>query len=294
MENIRVLKQSEKEYLESYSKSLLLWPVEYSAYYVKTSFGKTHIIECGRESAPPLILLHGGSMSSTMWYPNVLVWSRHYRVIAIDIMGDKNKSIPEISFSNRRSHAEWLTEVLDEMRIEKADFVALSLGALHTTNFLLHAPERANKVVLMSPAETFVHFRPAFYSYAFGMVGSKEGVESFLQWLFNDRYALHPYIKEQLIAGMMWVETERSSKPNHSGFPCVFTDNELNTIQTPILLLLGENEVMYDADEAYIRASNTIKGITVEMVKNAGHLMSMETPAYISERVLEFLIESMD
>lgn len=283
--------RNEKEYLQAYEKSLSLWPISYSTYYVNTSYGQTHVIESGVQDGPPLVLLHGASMSSTMWYPNVHIWGKKYRIYAIDIMGDKNKSIVEKEFTSRRAYADWLMEVLDALDVQKADIVGLSFGALNAMNFILHEPNRVKRAVLISPAETFVSFDPLFYQYAFGMVQNKEGVQQFLNWIFKERYQLHPFIHNQLEAAFMWVNPNRSSKPTQSGFPYVCTDEELLSIQTPILLLLGENEVMYNPIEAMERAKSFIPNIDVEIVEGAGHLLSMEKPDSINERVLNYFQE---
>lgn len=277
------------DYLNAYERGLTLWPLPYSLNYVKTSFGSTHIIDSGDKAKQPLLLLHGGSMSSTMWYPNVLDWSKYYRVICIDILGDKNKSIPTKPFINRESYSVWLKEVMDSLQIEKASLVGLSYGALHALNFALHFPNRLNRVVLMSPAESFLSFKPEFYSYAFGMVQNEEGVDQFLDWIFANRYLLDEKMKSQLVAGMMWVEKERDTKPKDNGFPYVFTDKELSSVQVPILLLIGEHEVMYNPIEALERAKRFVPQLTAELIAGVGHLMSMEKPELINKRVLSFL-----
>ncbi|MFE8702047.1 alpha/beta fold hydrolase [Cytobacillus sp. FJAT-54145] len=276
-------------YMNAYEKSLTLWPVPYKSYFVKTNFGDTHIIESGDEAMPPLVLLHGASMSSTMWYPNIVDWSKNFRVICIDLMGDKNKSNSIVDISERASYAIWLEEVFNKLNIEKADIVGLSYGALNTVNFLMYFPERVKKVVLMSPAATFIPFDPIFFNYAFGMVNNREGVEKFFQWIFGNRYTVHSLILEQMVSAMMWTDTNKKATPKENGFPYVFTDNELQKLKTPILLLLGEEEVMYNPMEAYTRVK-TSTNITVEMVEGAGHLMNMETPEYVNKRVKEFLV----
>lgn len=277
------------DYMRAYEQSLTLWPVPYTDYYVKTNYGDTHIIESGNEEMPPLILLHGASMSSTMWFPNIKDWVGNFRVICIDIIGDKNKSKPIEEISDRLSYANWLEEVFKQLNIKKADIVGLSYGALNTVNFLMYFPERVNKVVLMSPAATFIPFDPIFFSFAFGMVNSREGVEKFIKWIFGKRFNVHSFVFEQLVAAMKWVDTNKKSLPKENGFPYVFTDKELQSIKTPILLLLGEEEVMYNPLEAYTRVK-TLTNITVEMVEGVGHLMNMESPEYLNKRVLEFLI----
>ncbi|MFD3218206.1 alpha/beta fold hydrolase [Bacillus sp. BR_7a] len=287
---MKILEQNYQEtnYLQSYEKSLKLWPTSFSSYFVETSQGKTHIIESGNKLAQPLVLLHGAKMSSTMWYSNILQWSKHFRIMCIDILGDKNKSLPKKGFIDRLSYALWLKEVLHTLEINSTNIVGLSYGALHTVNFLTFFPDKVNKAVIMSPAATYIPFRPLFFSYASGMMNSREGVEKFLGWIFENRYTVHPYIQEQLIAGMMWNNSVENETPTEQGFPYIFTNQELAEIQTHMLLMLGENEVMYNPIEAFKCAENSSPNLTVELVKDVGHLMSMENPQYINDRILEF------
>ncbi|MED3576036.1 alpha/beta hydrolase [Cytobacillus praedii] len=280
--------QLKLEYLYSYKRSLELWPENTLSYYVNTTHGKTFILECGEKSNPPLVLLHGAKMSSTMWFPNVASWSKNYRVICIDILGDNNRSIMNRNFSDRASYAYWLLEILNEMQLKKINLIGLSYGALHTVNFISLAPDRVEKAVIMSPAATYIPFDNIFYTYAFDLVRSEEGVNRFFSWIFKDRYSVPTLIRSQMEAAMRLNESKTTS-PNKEGFPYIFTDKELARIQTPILLMLGECEVMYDSKKAYSRALHSSPNITVEMVTGVGHIMSMENPEFINKRVLLYL-----
>lgn len=274
-------------YYQAYDESLALWPVDYETFYVSTRFGQTHVIASGPKDAPPLVLLHGAMFSSTMWYPNIADWSAQYRTYAIDIIGDKNKSIPTDLHGTRAGYADWLLDVFDNLGIEKTHMIGLSLGGLHTMNFLLRAPKRVESAVILSPAETFQPFYQDFYTYAFGLV-QPNGVEKFIKWMMADRNGLHPIFVKQYQAAVMWQDARRNLKPNADGFPYVFTDDELQSVQVPILLLLGEHEVMYDPQSALHRASALVPGIEAEIVKKAGHVVSMEQPEYVNQRVLRF------
>ncbi|TWM34342.1 putative carboxylesterase nap [Bacillus paralicheniformis] len=281
------LSDSGIRYFQAYKESLGLWPVHYKSFYVSTRFGQTHIIASGPEDAPPLVLLHGALFSSTMWYPNIEDWSSKYRTYAIDIIGDKNKSIPADLCGTRAGYADWLLEVFDALGIEKSHMVGLSLGGLHTMNFVLRAPERVESAAILSPAETFLLFHHDFYQYALSLT-EPDGVENFLNWMMTDRNVLHPVFAEQFHAGVMWQDGLRQPKPNADGFPYVFTDDELKSVKVPILLLLGEHEVIYDPQSALHRASTFVPGIEAEIIKQAGHVLSMEQPQYVNERVLRF------
>ncbi|WP_366249527.1 alpha/beta hydrolase [Terribacillus aidingensis] len=276
-------------YFQSYDRVLnALWPTQFSSYFLETSYGNTYIIESGDLLSPPLLLLHGAKMSSTMWYPNVAEWSKQYRVICVDILGDKNKSNLEKQFSNRLSYATWLNELLESLQIDKTNIVGLSYGALHTVNFLTFFPHKVNKAVIMSPAATYIPLNREFYSYAMGLISNEVGVKNFLKWIFNDRHTVNSLIQQQLIDGMQW-NTESSTQKVRQAFPYIFTDDELAQIQTQLLLLLGEKEVMYDPLEAFNRAKNSSPHITIEIIKGVGHLMSMEKPVQVNKRVLSFL-----
>ncbi|NRF94544.1 hypothetical protein HQN89_26925 [Paenibacillus frigoriresistens] len=54
--------------------------------------GETHIIVSGSIVAPALILFHGMTFSTTMWYPNIESLSRHFRINAVDTIGDFGKA----------------------------------------------------------------------------------------------------------------------------------------------------------------------------------------------------------
>src|SRR5512134_816438 len=80
-------------YFAAYEATLALWPASVESFDVPTHFGSTHVHACGPQGAPPLVLLPGQAISSTMWYPNIGALSQSYRVYAPDIIGDMGKSI---------------------------------------------------------------------------------------------------------------------------------------------------------------------------------------------------------
>ncbi|MCY9376902.1 alpha/beta hydrolase [Bacillus sp. T17B1] len=280
--------ESGLRFYQAYDKSLSLWPIESEAFYVSTRFGKTHIMASGPKDAPSLILLHGGLFSSAMWYPNIAEWSSQYRTYAVDIIGDKNKSIPSAPLDTRADCAEWLKDVFDSLGLETAHLAGLSLGGSHIVNFLLRVPERVERAVVMSPAEAFISFHPDVYKYVAGLTGSR-GAHAYMKWITDSRYDLHPVLQRQIVTGVEWQDEQRSLKPTENGFPYVFTDRELRSITVPILLMFGEYEVRYHQQMALERASVLVPGIQAEIVKNTGHLLSLERPEYVNQRVLSFL-----
>ncbi len=72
-------------------------------------------------------------------------------------------------------------------------------------------------------------------------------------------------------------------------YPCMLTDEELSSIETPVLLLMGERECFFDPLASVQRARSLIPGlVAAEIVKDAGHAVSLDQPAYLESRVLKF------
>ncbi|HZG17208.1 MAG TPA: alpha/beta hydrolase [Candidatus Bathyarchaeia archaeon] len=277
-----------QDYRDAYEASLAQWPVPYETRYITTSFGQTHVLISGPEKAEPLLLLHGAMYSSAMWFPNIAAFSNQYRTYAIDIIDDKNFSMLEKLPHNREDYALWLQEVLDQLEIKQAKMVGLSYGGQLIINLALYAPAYIEKAVIMSPAETFVSFRQSFYKYAYGLATDPNGPDYFNRWLFGDRYELPTFFDQQFRAGIKRQDALASVKERTRVWPYVCTDEELQQIQQPLLVLFGEHEVMYDPEEAKERALRHLPQAEVEIVEKAGHVLSMEQSDYVNERVLSF------
>src|SRR5689334_1051471 len=99
---------AEKAVMELYDKALAQWPVPYETQTLATRHGDTFVIACGNKNAPPLILLHGAGTNSITWRSDVTAYSQHYRVYAVDLIGEAGKSAPNRPSWDSPVYAEWL------------------------------------------------------------------------------------------------------------------------------------------------------------------------------------------
>jgi hypothetical protein len=83
--------KEQKAYFEAYDKALEKWGIEYDELYVTTSKGIAHIVLTGPKNGVPLVLMHGMSASSSMWYPNAMALAKEYRLFAIDLIIEPGK-----------------------------------------------------------------------------------------------------------------------------------------------------------------------------------------------------------
>jgi pimeloyl-ACP methyl ester carboxylesterase len=129
-DSVTLFKTSEgrAKYFAAYDATLHLWPVNHESIFVTTPYGQTHVISCGPKNGFPLVLLHAGQASSTMWFPNIDDLSKVFHVLALDTPGEPGKSIPSRKNATRRDCAEWLEGVMDELGISRAHVMGLSRG----------------------------------------------------------------------------------------------------------------------------------------------------------------------
>ena len=278
----------EAQYLAAYEVVLKEWPVPFEELYISTRFGETHVIASGPQEAAPLVLLHPSGAGATIWIRNVGALSQHYRTFAIDTISEPNKSrlTRPIGLNQRRDFADWMGDLLDGLHIEKTDMVGNSFGGFLTLNTACFLPERIKKVALISPATTFVemwawswHFIPTnMLAYAFHADGLLERPYA---WIWQD------FPVDDCLAHLRHM-TAVAGRPRHWS-PTVFADQELRQIRHPVLLLIGDHEVIYNAGAAIRRATRLVPHLKAEIVPNANHNAQYTAPDAVNCRILQFL-----
>lgn len=280
--------EGEAQYHAAYEAVLKEWPVPYEELVIPTRLGETHVIASGPKDAAPLALLHPAGGGGVIWVRNVGPLSQQYRTYAIDTISETNKSLLTHPISirhQRQEFADWMADLFDGLQIERACLVGNSFGGFLALNAALHLPERVKKIVLISPAATFVpipawawHFMPAN---AIGsMIGSKRMLLGPYDWIWQD------FPREGSVVQLRTI-TAITGRPRHWS-PTVFSDEELRQIRTPVLLLIGDHEVIYRPQDAIRRATRLVAGLKAEIVPNANHIAEYTAAEVVNQKILEF------
>ncbi|TXD39791.1 alpha/beta hydrolase [Lujinxingia vulgaris] len=119
---------------------------------VETSFGETHLLVGGPEEAPPLVLLHGALASSAHALRELEGLLEHYRVYAIDILGQSAMSADVRLAVGDDTYGRWLDEVFALLGLDEALVVGVSWGGFVAIRLAALAPERIAKLALLVPA----------------------------------------------------------------------------------------------------------------------------------------------
>ncbi|WP_438447544.1 alpha/beta fold hydrolase [Gorillibacterium sp. sgz5001074] len=275
----------EKEYYLCYEKSLENFEMDFKSDYVSTTFGETHVLRFGDPGKKPLVLLHGMTMSSTMWYPNMKQFVQERCVYAIDIIGDFGKSKPTVPIKLRKEGQLWLLEVLDALQLNKIDLAGHSMGGFLSLNFALAYPERVSKLILYAPAGTFHKMSAKFFTkiYPALLFHTEKTIDRAFRWFSGKGEPLEPVFRSQVIAGY------RYAKPLLQVMPSVFPKEEFQNFHTPTMLIVGDKEVIYPAHKAVANAKTVIPHLEARVIPGASHSLTIEHAGNINELTKLFL-----
>jgi pimeloyl-ACP methyl ester carboxylesterase len=237
------------------------------------------MISSGDSSSPPLILLHGAGTNSAIWAGDVAEYSRHYRVYAIDLLGEAGKSASNRPDWKGNAYAEWLDEVLDKLSADNVTMIGISQGAWTALKFAVYKPERVERLVLMCPGGV-IPDRMSFVVRAvfFAMLGQR-GIRRMMRLLFAAQPI--PDGVEEIMEVMMRNFNSRV------GVLPIFSDVELQRLTMPTLLLGGTQDALRDMEKISARLQRLLPDLTVTLIPGAGHALLNTTTI-----VLPFFVEN--
>ena len=133
--------------MASYGAVLDCWPVPYQEVDVPTSFGITHVIASGPAQGPPVVLMPALFATATAWYRTVGALSGQYRTLAIDILGEANKSLPTRPITSPKDYVQWFTELIDGLGVSQMALVGNSMGGWGSAYCAMNLPDRVERLV---------------------------------------------------------------------------------------------------------------------------------------------------
>jgi pimeloyl-ACP methyl ester carboxylesterase len=281
-------------YMAAYDAALDDWPVAYEALDLPTRLGPTHVIASGPPEAPPLVLLPSFAGTAAVWRLNVAGLSRHFRTYAVDVIGQPGKSLASRRIRNRREFAGWLSDLLDGVGVERASIVGCSFGGFLALNQASLTPERVERVVLISPVGAFAS---QYWSLTYAM-RIRAPLLKLARRLARNRRAPSPADlsrKSVLLAprDAAWsalIAVTMAEAPELSVIsPPVFGKAELRAIRAPTLLLIGDQERLYDPRATLKLALRRMPGLEGAIVPDADHIAAMAQPDDVNARIIRFL-----
>jgi pimeloyl-ACP methyl ester carboxylesterase len=263
----------ERQVMELYDKMLARWPVDHELLEIPTRHGKTFIIAAGSKSAEPLILLHGAGSNSLMWIDDFEQYSRHYRVYAIDLIGEAGKSAVTRPAWQGPAYEDWLADIYEGLQITRASIIGISQGGWTALKFATARPEQISRLVLICPGG-IIPDRMSFILYALTLrIMGTWGIQRLVRLLFGEQP-----VPEPLLAAM--TVTIRHFRHRLEIAP-LYSDEELAALTMPTQFIGGTKDALRDSGKIAERLRRLVPRLKVDLIPGAGHAISDTTSSII-------------
>jgi pimeloyl-ACP methyl ester carboxylesterase len=263
---------------------------------------KLHYLTAGQ--GPAVILLHGYAQTSRMWRPIIPTLAKKFTVIAPDLPGIGDSSIPADNNIGMIVAAKEIHDLIRALKIDKARVVGHDIGLMVAYAYAAQFPNETEKLAVMDaflpgvPGWEPIYNAPNTWHFRFNgeypekLVRGREAIyfEYFWDVLAADK-------THSLAQADRKAYVEAYSKPGrmHAGWiyfaswPQLakdFAQLAQTKLTMPVLSIGGEKSLGNQLAEQMKLVANDV---TVVILKNTGHWISEERPKETSDALIDFL-----
>lgn len=277
MSTIYATEEAGERARDRYRRQLERWPVPAEQRHLPTEQGRTFVLSSGPEQAPPLVLLHGSGANATTWRADVASWSQHFRVHAVDLVGEPGLSAPTRVDLATEASASWLDQVLSGLNLERAALVGMSLGGWTALDYAIRRPGRVERMALLCPAGVGTQRRWSVLGAVALMLLGRPGRRASTRYMTGLRGPQERMVLEEV------MDNFAGFRPRTERLP-VFDDAALGAVTMPVQVTVGGRDRMFDSKDTARRVREHMPQARVRVLPGAGHALMGQTAP-----VLEFL-----
>ena len=267
----------------------------------KVDGAELHYMTAGQ--GPAVILLHGYAETSRMWRPIIPALAKHFRVIAPDLPGIGDSSIPAEGL-DMKSAAVRIHALARTLGVEKARVVGHDIGLMVAYAYAAQFPAETEKLVLMDAflpgvaGWEAIYNNPGIWHFRFNgptpekLVAARE--RAYFDHFWNDFAAdktrsipeadRAAYTAAYSRPGRMragWAYFVSFQKAARD-----FAELARTKLTMPVLAIGGEKA---NGDALGAQAKLVASDATVVVLKNTGHWVLEENPKETTDALVKFL-----
>jgi 3-oxoadipate enol-lactonase len=238
---------------------------------------------------PWLTLSHSLASNMRMWYPQIPLLTKHFKVLRFDTRGHGNSSAPSDPYT-LDDLAQDVFDVFQSLGIDRTHWLGLSMGGMIGQTLILKYPQLFESLVLADTTSR----RPDNAKQMWGeriaqakTKGMEAMVESTLKrWFADDFRKNNPIIMQEIAAGIATTSV--------NGFcGCceaishINTFERLNEISCPTLIMVGEHD--HGTPPHMARSmKEKMPNAQFHEIPNAGHISNIEQPEIFNQNLMNF------
>lgn len=266
-----------------------------------TDGGKIHYTTGG--SGPAVLLLHGFAETSRMWNPILPVLGAKFTVIAPDLPGIGDSSIPS-GGESLKTAAIQIHELVRSLGIAKARVVGHDIGLMVAYAYSAQFPSEVEKLVVMDAFLPGVEGwepifnSPSYWHFRFNgptpeaLVKGRENI--YFAYFWNDlaadkNHSLPEEDRKAYVAAYSRPGRMRASWGYFVSWPQAakdFAQMAQTKLTMPVLSIGGDKSL---ADPLAVQMNLVATDVTVVTVKNSGHWILEEQPQQTADALVKFL-----
>jgi pimeloyl-ACP methyl ester carboxylesterase len=253
-------------------------------------------------SGTPIVFVHEFAGDHRSWEPQMRYFARRYRCIAYAARGYPPSEVPvaTASYSQARAASD-IRCVLDQLKIDKAHIVGLSMGGLAVLHFGLSYPDRARSLLVAGAGYgSEAGERDKFRGEAETIAGKlqREGMARFaeayaygptrVQFEHKDPRGFAEFkrmLGEHSAEGS--AETQRGVQRER---PSLFDlEERLKHLTVPMLVVTGDEDWPCLVPNIFLK--RTCASAALLVIPNSGHTVNLEEPAAFNAALADFLAQ---
>ncbi|MBI2832742.1 MAG: alpha/beta hydrolase [Chloroflexi bacterium] len=255
--------------------------------YADTPEGQIHYRTEG--SGEPLLMLHQIGLSSDQYLKVIPILSKHYQVLAMDIIGYGYSDQPPPGYKTA-DYARSTFHFLDALKIKKISIVGARFGGSIGVEMAASQPGRVDKFII----STCTHLEPkardergARPTYR-PMEIKPDGSHLMKLWETRSNVAVGhgPEMVHNFVVNYLRSDFGLRAEDGHKALYSYNIQDRLPLIKCPTLLIYGTGDAYYDRREV---TRKLIPRCKIKLIEGARSLAMYEKPEEYSRAILEFL-----
>ncbi len=257
---------------------------------VERGESQLHYAVSGRNHAPTLLLLHPLGSHSDIWAPQLSQFERFYRVIRFDARGH-GRSTLAVGPPATRTLVDLCDDalaVLDLLKVRRAHWCGLSMGAMVALQAAVSVPERVQSLIL---ANTAAYLAPAVMWDDRITIALTQGMDALVgpiaqRWFTPEFRANSASLVTKTLAQVSATKV-RGYVEACAAIRDMDLRMSLTAIQAPTLIIAGAQDPSMPLEHSELLLQGIV-GADL-LVLDAAHLSNLEQPEDFTTAVINFL-----
>ena len=239
----------------------------------------------------PLVMLHGAGGGAVLWGPIINLLSKHFHIIAPDVVGYGESDKPEALY-DKKFFSTWLRNFCDSLNIEKMNLLGNSQGGAIAIQFALDNPGKVKKLILVDSAglgSWGISPVAMFKMAAANIFPTKRTIQNIVKYLVHKN---HGFPGDDGIDYLIEVIRSPGGRlPFVNGKGKVvgpFSSDQLSQISNPTLIIWGAKDRILPVGHGK-KGHEKMPDARLKIIPDTGHTPFIDRPEEFKDIVLHFI-----